>query len=284
MLIVAWREMTSGDSGVSLVMSSDARSWKERGGKRGGVGGVARRAARRGAAAVVRARARPSDMVRTVRGAVDGGAAASIEAAHRPAAARAATAARGRHPGRASLGAPLRHATRTCSRRPAPRLAMAGERGGRAWEAGSGRLSFSVGRCGRHGVRPPWCGGGGTGEGVGTARAVGAASLSSRRGGRRWLPTPPLSLSIMGQDYCARKAAKKRRKAGDDSERPTGKADRPKRGRTGPRRQCQGMCYSAPEVGIREGAGERWGNRPCSRRGGRIPLAHGPLLFLFHTS
>ena len=27
MLIVAWREMTSGDSGVSLVTSSEARSW-----------------------------------------------------------------------------------------------------------------------------------------------------------------------------------------------------------------------------------------------------------------
>lgn len=55
--------------------------------------------------------------------------------------------------------------------------------------------------------------------------------------------------TTMGQDYTARKAAKKRRKGEGEGERPSGKQDRPKRGRTGPRRQCMGMCYSAPEVG-----------------------------------
>ena len=78
-------------------------------------------------------------------------------------------------------------------------------------------------------------------------------------------------------DYCQRKAAKKQRRRLNDGKKKTGNADgaaggeggasgkdkksRPKRGRSGPRRLCKGMCFQVPKVRVGEGGEETgiWG-------------------------
>jgi len=79
---------------------------------------------------------------------------------------------------------------------------------------------------------------------------------------------PPVpKKSFMAVDYAARKAAKKQRRrissngnekkknfdgaaGGEGGSSGKDKKQRPKRGRSGPRRLCQGMCYQVPKVRI----------------------------------
>ena len=67
----------------------------------------------------------------------------------------------------------------------------------------------------------------------------------------------------MAVDYCQRKAAKKQRRRLNDGKKKSNsdgaaggeggssskdKKSRPKRGRSGPRRLCKGMCFQVPKV------------------------------------